>query len=164
MPAVTPSQQRLFGQAYAIKTGDLKPEDLNPEYRDQIVKLADSMTLKQLKDYAETKHSEMKKENTEYKMKNIPTFESFVNESKIDTKYWMTYNQDTSGGQMPKHHSILSKDFEDTFEDAISEWQDEADETLNSSEIKKIRAIADQFFKIEKKISIAIIHAMIAQS
>lgn len=65
MPSVTPEQQRLFGQAYAIKTGKLKPEDLNPQYRDQITKLADSMTTKQLKDYAETKHSEMEEEEYE---------------------------------------------------------------------------------------------------
>ena len=65
MPATTPEQQRLFGQAYAIKSGKMKPEDLNPEYRDEIVKLADSMTIKQLKDFAETKHSEMKKESEE---------------------------------------------------------------------------------------------------
>jgi hypothetical protein len=78
MPSTTPEQQRLFGQAYAIKTGKMKPGDLNPEYRDQIVKLADSMTLKQLKDYAETKHSEMKKEN------NIPTFKDFVNEGTLN--------------------------------------------------------------------------------
>lgn len=68
MPTVTPEQQRLFGQAYAIKTGKLKPEDLNPEYRDEIVKLADSMTAKQLKDFAETKHSEMKENKYEMKL------------------------------------------------------------------------------------------------
>ena len=85
MPAVTPAQQRLFGQAYAIKTGKMKPEDLNPDYKDEIVKLADSMTKDQLKDFAETKHSEMEEEEEEsikiYEMKNIPTFEAFVNES-----------------------------------------------------------------------------------
>jgi hypothetical protein len=62
MPAVTPSQQRLMAQAYQVKKGNLKPADIDPEYRDQIVDLADSMTLQQLKDFAETKHSEMKKE------------------------------------------------------------------------------------------------------
>lgn len=56
MPSTSKSQQRLMGQAYAIKSGELKPEDLNPEYRDEIVKLADSMTLKELKDFAETSH------------------------------------------------------------------------------------------------------------
>lgn len=45
-----------MGQAYAVKNGDLNSSDLNPEYKDEIMKLADSMTLKQLKDFAETSH------------------------------------------------------------------------------------------------------------
>ena len=76
MPAVSPEQQRLMGQAYAIKTGKLDPKDLDPKYRDQIVDLADSMSEKDLKDFAETKHSEMKKESKE--MKNIQSFSDFV--------------------------------------------------------------------------------------
>lgn len=76
MPAVSPEQQRLFGQAYAIKTGKMEPEDLNPEYRDQIVKLADSMTKKDLEDFAKTKHAKMKKES-----KQIPMFSEFIEEN-----------------------------------------------------------------------------------
>ena len=79
MPAVSPEQQRLMGQAYAIKTGKLDPKDLDPKYREQLVDLADSMSKKDLKDFAETKHSEMKKESKE--MENIPNFNDFVNES-----------------------------------------------------------------------------------
>jgi len=84
MPATSIAQQRLMGQAYAIKKGDLKPTDLNPDYRDEIVKLADSMTLKQLKDFAETKHSEMKKENYSMK-KSLPTYEDFLEEDSMAT-------------------------------------------------------------------------------
>jgi hypothetical protein len=62
MPAVTPAQQRLMAQAYQVKKGVLKPEDIDTEYREQIVKLANSMTTQQLKDFAETKHAGMKKE------------------------------------------------------------------------------------------------------
>ena len=86
MPSTTPAQQRLMGQAYAVKTGKLKPTDLDPDYRDQIVKLADSMTTKDLKDFAETKHSEMEEEEEEtiYEMKNLPTYENFINESVVN--------------------------------------------------------------------------------
>jgi len=56
MPSHSKSQQRLMGQAYALKKGELKLADLNPEYRDQIKSLADGMTLKQLEDYAKTSH------------------------------------------------------------------------------------------------------------
>ena len=60
MPAVSPEQQRLMAQAYALKTGKKKKKDLNPEYAEQISKLAKSMTVKQLRDFAKTKHSSMK--------------------------------------------------------------------------------------------------------
>jgi hypothetical protein len=63
MPSVTPAQQRLMAQAYQVKKGALKAKDIDAEYREQIVDLADSMTLQQLKDFAETKHSDMKKES-----------------------------------------------------------------------------------------------------
>lgn len=59
MPSTSKSQQRLMGQAYAIKKGELKPADLNPEYRDEIVKLADSMTMEELKAFAETSHEDL---------------------------------------------------------------------------------------------------------
>lgn len=45
-----------MGQAYALKKGELKLSDLNPDYRDQIKDLADNMTLKQLEDFAKTSH------------------------------------------------------------------------------------------------------------
>lgn len=81
MPATTPAQQRLMGQAYAIKTGKLDPKDIDPKYRDQIVDLADSMSEKDLKDFAETKYSEMKKENIK-EMSHIPSFNDFINENE----------------------------------------------------------------------------------
>jgi hypothetical protein len=52
MPAVSQAQQKLMGMAYALKKGEMKPEDASQEVKD----LADSMTLQQLKDYASTKH------------------------------------------------------------------------------------------------------------
>jgi hypothetical protein len=55
MPAVSQAQQALMAQAYGIKTGSLKPGDLNPEYKNQIVSLAKKMTRKELEKYASTK-------------------------------------------------------------------------------------------------------------
>ena len=80
MPAVSQAQQALMGQAYAIKTGKLKPEDLNPKYRDQIVDLAKSMKEDDLKDYAETPSKKLPSKIGEMK-RYIPTFESFLNEN-----------------------------------------------------------------------------------
>jgi hypothetical protein len=80
MPAVSQAQQKLMGMAYALKKGDMKPGDASQEVKD----LADSMTLQQLKDFAETKHDNLpvKKESEESskKLKNVKTFEEFVSE------------------------------------------------------------------------------------
>ena len=69
MPSVSPEQQRLMGMAYALKKGDMDPKDAS----EQVKKLADSMTLKQLKDFASTKHSEMKEHVA-------ASYEKFINE------------------------------------------------------------------------------------
>lgn len=55
------AQQRLMGMAYALKTGEMDPEDASDEVKD----LAKNMTVKQLKDFASTKHKGLpyKKEN-----------------------------------------------------------------------------------------------------
>jgi hypothetical protein len=167
MPSTTPAQQRLMGQAYAVKTGKLDPKDLDPEYKDQIVKLADSMTKKQLEDFAKTKHSEMKE--SKYEMKNIPTFESFINESlneKMDTKYWADYNDDTSIQGSPSKWAVKSTNFEDAFEEAVVLWNQEAEgpeNRIKGAQIKKIEKLAREFFKIERWISINVVQAMIMQ-
>lgn len=59
MPAVSKSQQALFGQAYAIKIGELSSSDLDPKYKDEIVKLSKSMSERELKAYASTKHKKL---------------------------------------------------------------------------------------------------------
>jgi hypothetical protein len=70
MPSVSPEQQRLMGMAYSLKKGEMDPKDAS----EQVKKLADSMTLKQLKDFASTKHSDMKKEHA------TTSYERFINE------------------------------------------------------------------------------------
>lgn len=74
MPSKSKSQQRLMGLAYAYKTGEVKAKDLNPEYADEIKKLAKSMTEKQLKDFAKTKHKNLPERVEE----RIKRFDSFV--------------------------------------------------------------------------------------
>jgi hypothetical protein len=48
-----------MGQAYALKKGDIKAKDIDVEYRKQIQDLADGMSLKDLKDFAKTKHDDL---------------------------------------------------------------------------------------------------------
>ena len=55
MPSVSKAQQRLMGMAYALKKGDMPREEASQEVQD----LADSMTLQQLKDFAETSHKNL---------------------------------------------------------------------------------------------------------
>jgi len=52
MPATSKAQQRLFGLAYAIKKGDVKKSDADAK----AVEIADSMSLEDLKKFAETDH------------------------------------------------------------------------------------------------------------
>jgi hypothetical protein len=74
MPSVSKSQQRLMGQAYAYKKGDLKSKDLNPEYADDIKDLSKSMTLKKLKQYASTKHDKLPEKVKESRIMNFQSF------------------------------------------------------------------------------------------
>ena len=50
------SQQRFMGQVRAIQTGELNPEELNPKYRESIMKAASGMKKSDVKDFASTKH------------------------------------------------------------------------------------------------------------
>ena len=288
MPSTSIAQQRLMGQAYALKTGELKSSDLDPKYRKQIEDLAASMTEKDLKDFAETSHKGLPQKVKEtYTMnKHIPTFESFVNEEvnekiksdfkpgdkvglisistkkkfdsgvvsniqkdgnvvvvdtnfigevvidpkflvkesineghpsvdpyafydsmddlkqdlkqtkdqfkgkdipewaqkriefledgiknkvikeSIDVKYWSAYNDDAGVQGQSKHYSDKSTDFEDTFEDAVTEWNQEADGAENmikGAKIQKIKKLAQEFFKQAGWISVNVIQAMIMQ-
>lgn len=78
MPALSRTQQRLFGQAYGVKlwkkTGGKKginPKDLNPKYKKEINDLANSMSLAKLKDFAETKHKKIPEDINEMVIKPI---------------------------------------------------------------------------------------------
>lgn len=54
--AASKSQQRLFGMAKALKSGDMKISDIKPEYRDDLKDIINTMTMKQISDFAGTKH------------------------------------------------------------------------------------------------------------
>lgn len=81
--SVSKSQQRFMGQVHAIQTGQLGPKDLNPKYRDAIMKVAKSMKKKDAKDFAKTKHKnipETIKEDSELKkVKNILKIDKDLN-------------------------------------------------------------------------------------
>ena len=94
---------------------------------------------------------------------NKRLLKKFVKES-IDTKYWAEYNTDTTG-QAPAEFSNKTTEFEDTFEDAVVAWNQEAEREnmIKGGQIQDIKKLAEEFFKKEKWISVNVIHAMIAQ-
>lgn len=59
MPSTSKSQQRLMGVAYSVKKGDMQLSDVDASYRDKVKELVNGMTLKQLKDFAATSHSNL---------------------------------------------------------------------------------------------------------
>jgi hypothetical protein len=95
----------------------------------------------------------------------IPTFESFVNES-IDVKYWTDYNDEAGRTFAATEFAEKSKDFDGTFEEAVDDWNNEADgpeNRIKGAQIKKIEKLAKEFFKKTGWISINIVQAMIMQ-
>jgi len=53
--AASKSQQALFGMALSVKTGEKKLEDFGAGLQEKLKKIVDTMTEKQIRDYAETK-------------------------------------------------------------------------------------------------------------
>lgn len=117
MPAKSIAQQRLMGQAYALKRGDIQLKDIDPEYRDEIQSLADGMTLKQLKDFAETKHKGLpNKVNDSLEPSNIPGMGNpeFPGDPGTLNSF---QNQTTGSGDIPYQ---LSDDEEE--EEGLRKW------------------------------------------
>ncbi len=60
MPAVSRAQQSFMGQAWALRTGQLKLKDIDPRYRKAIKEIADGeMTNKELEKFASTKSKKL---------------------------------------------------------------------------------------------------------
>ncbi len=84
----------------------------------------------------------------------------------FDSNYWLQYNKKGATNQTPDYFYKESKNLEDTFEEAIDEWNSEADNEDNKikgKEVQYIKNTAKKFFEKEKWISINIIQAMIMQ-
>lgn len=92
--AVSKSQQRLMGQAYAVRKGELSLSDVDPRFRDEIKRLADEMTKKDLEKFAKTKHKGLPERVPESNLRNIIDFDNFdVSEDDFDysreeKEYW----------------------------------------------------------------------------
>ncbi len=80
MPSQSRIQQMMFGIAYAVKTGEKKLSEVEPEYRDRIEKLVNGMTKKQLHDFAATKHDGLPYQKESF---SVMSFDDFLNEFMI---------------------------------------------------------------------------------
>lgn len=57
--SVSKKQQGLMGVAYSVEKGDKELKDIPKSYRGKVKKVVDSMSKKQVKDFAETKHKKL---------------------------------------------------------------------------------------------------------
>lgn len=57
--SVSKKQRGLMGAAYAVEKGDKKLKDIPKSYRNKVKDVVDSMSKKQVKDFAATKDSEL---------------------------------------------------------------------------------------------------------
>jgi hypothetical protein len=84
----------------------------------------------------------------------------------IDIKYWTDYNDEGGRTFAAKEFAEKSKDFWETFEEAVDDWNNEAEDDENrikGAQIKKIEKLAKEFFKKAGWISINVVQAMIMQ-
>jgi hypothetical protein len=58
--AVSKKQRGLMGAAYSVEKGDKKLKDIPKSYREKVKNVVDSMTKKQVGDFAKTSDSELK--------------------------------------------------------------------------------------------------------
>ena len=125
MPAQSKSQQRLMGVAYAVKSGDMQLSDVDASYKDKVKELVDSMSLKDLKDFAETDHSDLPEEVSEGKikldLKRIMTRIMSALEFKTDPKArkeLLDAIKDDLEDILPKHGYVLFE--EESLEEDLS--------------------------------------------
>ena len=121
------AQQRLMGMAYALKTGEMDPEDASDEVKD----LAKNMTVKQLKDFASTKHKGLpyKKENENLTLPDVPGMGAVKLPGNPGTSTQFD-NQETGSGDIPfpipnkkkmKKMKLIPESFEEFSESLINE-------------------------------------------
>jgi hypothetical protein len=101
MPAVSKAQQRFMGMVHAVQKGDMEAPSKEVE------KAADSMTDKDAKDFASTKHKGLPNKVESYIKEIIRETlrESFMNEQLQCEACWKGYKQvgmkNKSGRQVP---------------------------------------------------------------
>ena len=87
MPSVSSAQQAIMGQAWAVRTGEMKLSEVAPKYRKEISAIAKGeMTDKELKKFASTKSKNLPHYVHDGKPSNKPVKESEDFEEELDEK------------------------------------------------------------------------------
>ena len=93
MPSVSSAQQAIMGQAWAVRSGQMKIGEVNPKWRKEVSSIANGdMTDKELKKYASTKSKDLPhyvKDGKPHKNKPVKEgeeFEEYFNEEELDEK------------------------------------------------------------------------------
>lgn len=89
MPSVSSAQQAIMGQAWAVRSGQMKIGEVNPKWRKEVSSIANGdMTDKELKKFASTKSKDLPhyvKDGKPYKTKPMKEGEEFEAE-ELDEK------------------------------------------------------------------------------
>jgi hypothetical protein len=136
--SVSKSQQRLMGQAYAYKKGELKDKDLNPKYAEQIKKMSDSMTLKQLKDFASTKHRGLIDKIKESKILSFKLFLESLNDNSLYNHYYNKYSDKYKDDKLELYiYCSIRLDFANELQDYINDYMYETNASKYYSNLCK---------------------------
>ena len=138
MPAVSKTQQRLMGMAYSIKKGETSLSDIDKEYREEVKGLVDGMTLKQLKDFAATKHTGLPE--------RVP--ENNIALGDISGMGPIKLPQPTAGGTLSNPTDVGSGDVPNGRKKDKDEEEEEEKERIKKN--KNVLGF-DEFFESKKK-------------
>jgi len=98
--ALSKKQRGLMGAAYSVEKGDKKLKDIPKSYRDKVKDVVDSMSKKQVKDFASTKNSELGEGDKKFIQKATKKMESKGTEGKFGS--WCKKQGLDSDGEVTK--------------------------------------------------------------
>ena len=152
MPAKSKAQQRLMGQAYAVKKGELSLDDVDQNYRDEIERLANEMSLEDLKDFAETSHEGLPDKVEEF-LKKIPHLRSIFEDMGAIELPTASATVDGESGELGSGDALYAMSWDEYINSEEDEDEgDNEDENSNKDENlnSKMKYLTKQRYTAEK--------------
>lgn len=146
MPSKSKSQQRLMGVAYAVKSGDMQLSDVDANYRDKVKDLVDGMSLKDLKDFAETKHDGLPEVKENITLGNIGGMGpiQFPTETELGSG-------DVPAGKKSDEDEEDEKQLKETMKGLITSFESFIQEARDMNDPILMKLRADQMKRAAKK-------------